>query len=262
MPFTLAHPAAVIPLRRLPFLAPIPLILGAMTPDLFGFLLPWKWLIHLQNSHSIRGTWLVDLPAGMVLLLGLFFLQAPLTAPLWEPHRSFIRNAIADFFARRFCWLIAVPSLLLGSWTHIVWDSFTHENRWMVRHIPLLQYQFAPGAAHPMDVYHLLQYVCSVLGLAAVAIWYARSLRNSGLQGTGRRWRKYLLASLAVASVAIGGMVAIIYQQHIGSVWIYRFASILAATAMMSFFGLYIVAGVLTAAIMSADAKGGANKSQ
>lgn len=253
MPFTLAHPAAVIPLRRLPFLAVIPLVLGSMTPDLFGFLLPYGWTRSLPNSHSMLGTVLLDLPAGYALLLVLWPLEIPLTAPLWEPHRSFIRKGFADFFASRGWWWISIPSLLIGSWTHIVWDSFTHNNRWMVRHVSFLRYELASGSAHPMEVYHVLQYLCSVLGLMAIGLWYVHSLRRSGLRGTGRKWRKYLLASLAMSSVLIGALVAAGYEREFDSIYIYRFGSVLAATAMMSFFALYIIAGLLTAAFMSVN---------
>jgi hypothetical protein len=38
MPFTLAHPAAILPLRGWRYLRTAPLILGAMAPDLPYFL--------------------------------------------------------------------------------------------------------------------------------------------------------------------------------------------------------------------------------
>ncbi|MGH8296134.1 MAG: DUF4184 family protein, partial [Steroidobacteraceae bacterium] len=41
MPFTLAHPAAVLPLRRAPLLRTVPLIIGSMTPDV-PYFLPWR----------------------------------------------------------------------------------------------------------------------------------------------------------------------------------------------------------------------------
>ena len=41
MPFTLAHPAAVLPLRGMRFLRTAPLILGAITPDV-PYYVPWN----------------------------------------------------------------------------------------------------------------------------------------------------------------------------------------------------------------------------
>ena len=42
MPFTLAHPASVLPLRHAPQLRTAPLIIGAMVPDL-PYFLPGKF---------------------------------------------------------------------------------------------------------------------------------------------------------------------------------------------------------------------------
>lgn len=248
MPFTLAHPAAVWPLRRLPYLAAIPLILGSLTPDIAGFiprgiLLPHYWLPH---SHMLSGTLVVDLPLGYVLLLLLIALRTPLTAPLWEPHRSFIRRAFTRFLDIKHWWLIAVPSLVLGSWTHILWDSFTHENRWVVRNIPLLQQSLAPQYDHPMQIYHVLQYLCSVVGLMVVAAWYSIALKQSGFVGTGRRWRKYTLAALIGGAILIG--VATAWSSQAASDGsIYGTLSVVLNTAMISFAVSYLVVGTVIA---------------
>ncbi len=53
MPFTLAHPAAVLPLRRLRLLRTVPLIIGAMTPDM-PYFLPWRIAKHIpEYTHTL-----------------------------------------------------------------------------------------------------------------------------------------------------------------------------------------------------------------
>lgn len=233
-----------MPLRRSRYLAVIPLVIGSMTPDVFLFFIPPAWTKALPQSHSLLGTLTEDLLAGYALLAALLLLKLPLTAPLWEPHRSFLRAEISKYFALPRCWLIALPSLLIGSWTHVLWDSFTHRDRWVVRHVTWLQYPLLPNSSHPLDVYRLLQYVCSVFGLTLIAFWYVRSLRGSGLRGTGRKWRKYLLASLVGVAVLIGAAVAV-KSRNFAS--FYRLATVTAATAMNVFFSLYLITGLAVA---------------
>src|SRR5882672_6336607 len=66
MPFTLAHPAAVLPLRRWPRLDFVALVIGSMTPD-FGYylLLPDMRL----ETHSFAGSLETCLPVGLLLVL-------------------------------------------------------------------------------------------------------------------------------------------------------------------------------------------------
>src|SRR5262245_66554750 len=75
MPFTLAHPAAVIPLKRyLPLSA---LVVGSLSPDL-EYLVRLRAVSHL--SHTLTGLFSFCLPVGLVLLW-LFhrFVKQPLT---------------------------------------------------------------------------------------------------------------------------------------------------------------------------------------
>ena len=74
MPFTLAHPAAVLPLRGLPHLRMAPLVVGTLVPDL-PYYLPWAILPLRMNryaalTHVFAGSFTID------LLLGYAFLAA------------------------------------------------------------------------------------------------------------------------------------------------------------------------------------------
>lgn len=246
MPFTLAHPAAIVPLARVRWLAPLPLIVGSLAPDLFGFLMPFGFTEGMTSSHSFTGSLLVDLPFGYAFLLLIRMMQVPLTAPLWEPHRSFVRQVLSRYFARRSWWLVAVPSLLIGSWTHILWDSFTHGGAWGVQQFPLLQQTWWVAGEYPLAMHRLLQYGCSLFGLAVLGLWYGRSLRASGLRRAhGGRWRKALLSG-AVALSVVAGTTAATTLPHTGGSLVYVRASVLSVVAMGSFALTYIAIGVVT----------------
>jgi Domain of unknown function (DUF4184) len=65
MPWTFAHPAAILPLRRL---CPVPLdfsalVIGSMVPDL-GYYLFYSNLA--RSAHSFSGSVLVCLPVGLI----------------------------------------------------------------------------------------------------------------------------------------------------------------------------------------------------
>ena len=71
MPFTLAHPAAVLPLRGIRFLRMAPLVIGALTPDVPYYLPlgPSGRPLRLGlDTHSLVSAFTVDLALGMALL--------------------------------------------------------------------------------------------------------------------------------------------------------------------------------------------------
>ena len=90
MPFTLAHPAAILPLRGIPPLHGImlvrtaPLIIGAMIPDT-PYYLPASVLrtaaaVHrIPDTHTLEGTLTTCVLLGYLALAGLFALRQPLT---------------------------------------------------------------------------------------------------------------------------------------------------------------------------------------
>jgi hypothetical protein len=244
MAFTLAHPAVVIPLRKLPFLSLVPLIVGSMTPDLIGFL-PYRLERYLPHSHSPIGSLLIDLPVGYLLLLVLLLLRHIVVQPLWQPHRSLIANSLDTYFARSRCWLIALPSLLIGSWTHIVWDRFTHFSGWTYRNLPLLYRPLFPEGTHELPLFHALQYLTSIVGLLFIAWCYWQAMQRSA--ATHPRTpldnkKIVLLAGLALAAVMLG--LLRLLAREVEYVSIYERLSLVLKTAMIAFGLLYLLAGL------------------
>lgn len=174
MPFTISHIAAVLPvhrsLRHWGFFSAA--IVGTMVPD-FGFLMP----VHVtrEATHSAAALLTFCLPLG----LAAFWMFQLLIKPAWcvvlpENWRQRLRaeHPVARLRDWR-VWLGAAAAVLIGAFTHLVWDGFTHEDGHGVQMLPFLD-DFGPGIeGHTFRLYRWLQHLSSVLGLLLVvmAVW-------------------------------------------------------------------------------------------
>jgi hypothetical protein len=164
MPFTLAHPAAAIPLARpLGRAGVLPaLVIGSMIPD-FAYFRPF--LSVGSRSHTLGGLFLFCLPVGaVVFVLFRFLLARPMLALLPEEVRFRVRWG-------RVIPAAMVVSLLVGAVTHIAWDSFTHDGSPMVRAIPLLQRELFTIDGYTVHLYRLLQHLSTVIGVTLILTW-------------------------------------------------------------------------------------------
>jgi hypothetical protein len=247
MPFTLAHPAAVLPLRRAPLMRTVPLIIGATTPDV-PYFLPWRLAKHLPpTTHTLLGTFILDLPFGIVILLFLWLLRVPLAAPLGPASRAKCLTALERFGHRPMNWALAPLSLLVGAWTHLLWDSFTHPDGWMVSRISALS---APVSffSYTGELCHVLQYASSVLGMAVLGIWFVL-LPHPGAQArTGMRsgGGPLLVALLVAAAAAAGALMTVAHLARPLPAGYHLFYLLLTRTTA-SFALLYTAAGLFIA---------------
>jgi hypothetical protein len=173
MPFPLAHPAAVLPLRRFcPRLLSFPaLVIGSFCPDggycfgKFG-----------ELSHTVLGSFVFCLPLGLVMLAvfyGLRFRVVNLLAPRYQ--RAFLplcQRPVAPL-------PVLLISVFLGIWTHLLWDSFTHTTGWLVQWFPVLQSSVTVFAGRNARICHLLWYGCSFVGIVFVFLAFDRWRRAS-----------------------------------------------------------------------------------
>lgn len=159
MPLTFAHPVAVLPFARtrLPFAA---LAIGSMVPDLPLFVPPMTNVgLGYSRTHTPLGVVTIDVVLGaLVWALWRYVLAAPLAdaAPA-ALRRRLPRPADGG-------WLV-LPAALVGAATHVVWDEFTHVDRWGMRHIPWLAAQHGPWLGAQW-----LQYLSGVLGVLLLVI--------------------------------------------------------------------------------------------
>jgi hypothetical protein len=208
MPFTLAHPAAALPLRRpLGKLAvPTALAIGSMTPDL-SYVLPWP--VAWAYGHSLVGLAGFCLPAGLIAYLASHLLLALVGAALLPDG---LRRRCPAEWERgampRAAPVAVLVSLLAGAATHVAWDSFTHEDGAMVRRISMLSAPLFTWRGHTLLVCRALQLASSLIGLAVLAAWglewYRRTAPRAPSPGLSVAGRAILLAVLLVPGIAVG----------------------------------------------------------
>lgn len=219
MPFTPSHAVIALPFVHSP-LVPAAIAVGAMAPDLPLFLRGSP--LHYGVTHSLA--WLpITIVIALVLLLvwrGILRPAVRELSPAWLARRlpaewdAGAAAALRETFAivgtpARSSWrgiLLLLSSLAIGILSHIVWDLFTHEGRWGVHILPVLDEQWGPVTG-----YKWLQHGSSVLGLAILAIWAARWLRHREPEDLARmspnpiRWAWWLsLPVILAAAWAIG----------------------------------------------------------
>ncbi len=249
MPFTLAHPAAILPFRRLRFLRSAPLIVGAVTPDLPYYLplgVSGRPLRLGLDTHSVVGSYTVDLALGMALLAGVVLLREPLTVLLPARARWLCLEALEPFRRRAAEWLLAPLAILIGVWTHLLWDSFTHVDGWAVQALPALSDTVTIGW-YTGEIFHLLQYLSSAIGLAILALWYARlPVPPGALAGHDSRHARAGPALLLIAGAAllIGGVEALRHYAHSEGA-VYQTLDVLLTRGLAWFALLYLFAGAV-----------------
>jgi hypothetical protein len=159
MPFTVSHPAAVIPLKLLFKRLSLPaLIFGSMAPDFEYF-----FRMKSRYSHTLIGVFWFDLPLTLALLFIFFTLiREPLVLSLPSPLRARFAHILNINWAERLRkdWFLISCSAVLGSLTHILWDGFTHYNGYFVERSAFL----SASVTDTFPVYRAFQHLSTILG--------------------------------------------------------------------------------------------------
>ncbi|KJY21327.1 MULTISPECIES: DUF4184 family protein [Streptomyces] len=186
MPFTLSHAAAVLPAVRRTGRARGPLVasalvLGSFAPDTFYFTdaIVEGVMAYGAFTHSLPGVLTVDALLTAVLVGCWLLLREPLVALLPRGSRgrvhAFVRGE--EWRVRRRLPALAAwfyVSAVIGSLTHVVWDSFTHMDRWGTNAMPWLGEPIAFG----FPPYTFLQYGTSAVAACALLWFTATALRR------------------------------------------------------------------------------------
>jgi hypothetical protein len=168
MPLTFAHPAAVLPFSRnsnyIHFTA---MVLGSMAPD-------FEYFLRGQPGGEIGHTF-----------LGLFYFNLPLVVLIFGIYRYFIYHHFKHHLPMKFQlkvtykhhpnkWIrkiVFLYSALFGMMTHIVWDSFTHVNGYMVLKLPFL-IETLTISGYEVPIFKFLQHGSTLLGLLLITIFF------------------------------------------------------------------------------------------
>ncbi len=244
MPFTLAHPAAILPLRGVRVLGTVPLILGAIAPDL-PYFLPGSLGRLIPQTHEFEASYSICLVLGYALLIAVYVLRRPLTALLAPRARWLCLHALAPFRRGWRAWLLAPLGIVVGVWSHLLWDSFTHADGWIVHRVAALSAPVTIGSYNG-PLCHVLQYVSSAVGLVVMVLWYAR-LRAPAVPSADPHATRSpalpILALVGTAALLIGGVQAI--DTFHRTELVYRSIYILLTHGLTCFALLYLVAGVI-----------------
>lgn len=170
MPFTLAHPAAVLPFRRFtPRSLNFPaLVSGSLSPDA-GYC--FARLGVDKFSHGFVGSLAFCLPVGVAMVALFYGLRSSIVGLLPVKQRD-----ICLPLCRRPAGspLLVILSVMLGVWTHLLWDSFTNKQGWFVERWEVLRAPLIFAGGHEVRVCHVLWYGCSCAGIAWLYLAYAR----------------------------------------------------------------------------------------
>ncbi|MGW1341525.1 DUF4184 family protein [Kribbella sp. NPDC002412] len=208
MPFTLAHPAAVLPLIRRPLVSSA-LVAGAIAPDLL-YVDPLYRLatqqingnLTLTLTHEFTSAFWLD-PLIALLLLAVFYLI------LRRPLVALAPAALASRLPPAPTWspvvlAWAAVSAVLGAFTHVLWDSLTHGHGYFVRRFPDI---FVAEVTAAWDAYRILQYVSTLGGCLILAIWLYRWFRRAPVHAVGGlvpSWVRYVVVA-GVLALGIAG---------------------------------------------------------
>ncbi|MBQ0849802.1 DUF4184 family protein [Streptomyces sp. BH-SS-21] len=226
MPFTLSHAAAVLPAVRADGsgrgrLVPAVLVAGSFAPDMTYYaasVLP-EAMEFGDFTHSFTGVFTFDVLVAWALVGAWLVLREPLVALLPRGHQgwvgAFLRCGAPRARPRPSLALWWYVSAATGALTHVVWDAFTHLDRWGMRVLPVLGREIAGS-----PLYWYLQYGGSALAAVVIAVFLVVALRRQPDAGpvgvpvlsVRDRW---------LAGALIGGCAAVAAVQRATRWWDY-----------------------------------------
>jgi Domain of unknown function (DUF4184) len=198
MPFTLAHPAAVLPIhsRWKRWLSLAPLVVGSMVPDA-GYYLPMPDG-YKEHAHTWLGP-LYSLPLGIAVLLIFYWVAPEIAFLLPSPHREALQSKIKTPARSVWSALLAACGIVIGAETHIAWDSFSHSDGWLVEHIRFLREPI--GRIQP---YFVSEVLSSLAGIWILLYVYDRWAKSQGFRvwtWQDSSWRAVLWLAVLTACV-------------------------------------------------------------
>lgn len=217
MPFTISHPAIVLPLKQLwpRWFSLSGLISGAMAPDLLYFLM--LQTTYRGVSHSWLGLIVFCLPAG--ILFAYCFHRFFKYHAIYNLPRPFdIRlSGLADqrFRIDSFGGVAKLAvSVLIGALTHFLWDSFTHDTGEIAQIFPILKESFTVyGYSRPLC--RFIQHFSTITGAIMMLIYFLKGTLlppptvDDSIRTGGSKFLFWLMGG--VAAILFAGFVVLCF---------------------------------------------------
>ncbi|MDO6389657.1 DUF4184 family protein [Pontibacter sp. BT731] len=171
MPFTAAHPAAVLPLlKHSRWFYATGLITGSIAPDFQYFLL---LPLFKHSSHTLEGLLYFNLPVALVLAT-VFHMVVRRPAvnhlPDWLKGRALAVPELNWFSYLKDRWFVFAFSVILGAATHIFWDSFTHETGYFAGKWPVLT-SLVDVMGYEIMLCRIVQHGSTVVGALLILLY-------------------------------------------------------------------------------------------
>lgn len=191
MPFTFSHPALILPLKLISkkYLSLTGLIIGSLVPDFEYFL---RMKIESKYSHDILGVLWFDLPLALILS---FVYHNIVKDDFIDNSPRFIKNRLQSTISLNWNkylfknYLIVIISIIIGAYSHLLWDSFTHPTGYFVTIFPLLQENINFNI-YSIPLFKILQHLSTFFGgvICLVAFFYMKKSEISNNRVNYKYW--------------------------------------------------------------------------
>ena len=182
MPFTPAHPAIVLPFLKIKpeRISATALVIGSMAPDFEYF---FKMSVSGQFSHTLLGIFYFNVPVTIVLSFlfhGVIKKNLISNLPIFFQYRlqPLVDLNFKEHF-KRYYWVVII-SAALGSFSHIFWDAFTHNDGYFAQRISFYKHVVIPFVGVRYPLFYGLQQISTYVGLMLVGayIFFMKPLKN------------------------------------------------------------------------------------
>jgi hypothetical protein len=224
MPFTLSHPAILLPIKYLPsrYYSWTGLIIGSLVPD-FEYFIRMKMLSIF--SHTLSGLFWFDIPLSLLLTV---IFHNIVRDELIDNLPNYFKSTLImykDFHwivHLKYNWVIILGSIFIGSISHLLWDSFTHYHGYFVQNIVALKY-YISLSKYQMPVYKILQHGSSLIGMILIVrIFYKMPSINSGKSKSNATYWSIYFTTVSISifmaiqqDIQIGGAIITLISANI-----------------------------------------------
>lgn len=215
MPFTISHPAIVLPLAYLPkrWYSLTGLIIGSLTPDFEYFI---RMKIQSNFSHTLIGLFLFDIPLGILIA---FLYHCVVRENLIDNLPRILKSRLSQFKQFRWKdyfienWIVVIISIFIGAVSHLFWDSYTHPSGYFAQTTPVLMNKIEV-IGKQMPIIKILQHLSTLIGILVIvfALWKLPLDRNVYVKTDMNYFIFFTIITLSIIAIRI--LTGLDYRQY------------------------------------------------